>query len=90
MYGWQPSFYMYKSEYECDVLVYMCRKKLVPCTITLLFTINLNMVYTYKKSSVFSAYHDFWNCIILYIIPKLEVNILLSNVQLIMDIYLYK
>ena len=48
------------------------------------------MAYTFKKSNVFSPYPAFWNCIILYIIPKLVVNILLCNVQLIMDIYLYK
>ena len=74
-------------------------KKMVPYTITLLYdTCNMHLLkilhtVTLTKSLVFSlcilVYKIQYICIILHIIPKSVVNILMSEVQIIMDVYQY-
>ena len=72
---------------------------MVPYTITLLYdtcTMHLLKILhtvTLTKSLVFSlcilVYEIQYICIILHIIPKSVVNILMSEVQIIMDVYQY-
>ena len=68
---------------------------MVPYTITLLYdTMHLlKILHTVilTKSLVFSlstlVYEIYYICIILHIIPKSAVKILMSKVQIIMDVY---
>ena len=63
---------MYKSVYECDVLVCICWKYgTLYNNLTIwyyAFTQNIAYCYTYKKSSIIFLYSSVWNLLHLYYI----------------------